>query len=540
MGTLIAIWLATMIYIERAQTLSFDEARLPDAKILRGDVVFRHDSAYMYCDSAYFYEATNSMTAMGHVRFEQGDSLMGRGQVLYYDGNTKIARLRRNCSIEHRSTILTTDSCNYDRARNVAYYYGGGRIVDTEDTLTSVRARYYPNTRIVTFRDSVHLINRKFVLDCDTLRYNTETHRADLISPTQILYEGQTTILSSLGWYNTKTEMSELYDRSTIHHHDGRFLTADTIRYDKSIGYGQLLGNLEAIDSTNYNTLSGNYGELWEVDNHGYATDRALLIDWSDSIYTYLHADTLFTEDLPVADSLPDSVYHRVRGYYHVRLYREDVQLVCDSVVYNGLDSVMTLYRDPVCWNENNQMSADTVRIYIVNGEVDHMVGINNAITIQHCLYDSLYYNQMTGKQIEATIIDGEMRLVDVSGNAETVFYPEDDTTYVGMNVTQSSFVRVYMKDKTVERVRFTSETTGTLYPLDQIPPGKDRLTPFFWATVERPTDPQDVFRVVARTERPKAGVISATMLDDENDLKEAPKKKKTEKENRNRKSKLK
>ena len=67
----------TMVYLEQAETLIFDEERHPDAQILKGNVRFRHDDALMYCDSAYFYESSNSLDAFGHVRFVQGDTLFG-------------------------------------------------------------------------------------------------------------------------------------------------------------------------------------------------------------------------------------------------------------------------------------------------------------------------------------------------------------------------------------------------------------------------------------------------------------------------------
>ena len=115
----------TMVYLERSETLNFDEKRIADAQILVGNVVFRHDEAMMYCDSAYFYEKSNSLDAFGHVRFEQGDTLQGFGDLLYYDGNTKMARLRKNVRLIHgkeaeNPTLLTTDSLNYARARGVA------------------------------------------------------------------------------------------------------------------------------------------------------------------------------------------------------------------------------------------------------------------------------------------------------------------------------------------------------------------------------------------------------------------------------------
>ena len=64
----------TKVYLEHANTLSFDQDIKPDAQILVGNVCFRHDSSYMYCDSAYFYEASNSLEAFSNVRMEQGDN----------------------------------------------------------------------------------------------------------------------------------------------------------------------------------------------------------------------------------------------------------------------------------------------------------------------------------------------------------------------------------------------------------------------------------------------------------------------------------
>ena len=101
MGTLIFILLQTMVYLERSETLSFDQERIADAQILKGNVRFRHDDALMFCDSAYFYEKTNSLDAFGHVRFEQGDTLQGFCDRLYYNGNTKLARMRRRVRLIH-------------------------------------------------------------------------------------------------------------------------------------------------------------------------------------------------------------------------------------------------------------------------------------------------------------------------------------------------------------------------------------------------------------------------------------------------------
>lgn len=127
----------TKVFLEHANTLSFDQDIKPDAQILVGDVCFRHDSSYMYCDSAYFYEKTNSLEAFSNVRMEQGDTLFVYGQYLYYDGNTQIARLRDLVRMENRQVTLFTDSLNYERIPNIGYYFEGGMIVDSLNQLSS-------------------------------------------------------------------------------------------------------------------------------------------------------------------------------------------------------------------------------------------------------------------------------------------------------------------------------------------------------------------------------------------------------------------
>ena len=528
-----------MVYLEHSETLSFDEKRLPDAQILRGEVRFRHDSALMYCDSAYFFDKENSLHAFGHVHLIQGDSIEGFGDVLYYNGNTKMAKFRKRVKLIHNgTTTLTTDSMNYDRMKDIAYYFSGGIIEDTVNTLTSTWGQYTPKNNQALFSENVKLVQEKFVLTTDTLCYNTETYQADLVSPTTIVYEHETTILSSRGWYNTETEKSMLLDRSKIIHTDGMTLTGDTIYYDKAIGYGKVLGHIESVDSTNQITLYGNKSEMWEHDEHGYVTDSALLVEWSDStMYTFMHADTLFTEHIPyqqmqliakdsvLVDSvwiLPapdtlwiDTTYLQIQAYYNVRIFREDMQAVCDSAHYNGRDSIATLCGDPVCWNEHNQVSADTVTIYIKNGSVDYLHGMGNAIAIKQ--ESATEYNQLAGKEMFAYVRDNDVYRVDVQGNAETVFYPqEEDGTYMGVNRTQSSFVKLYLENRQIERILFTSATTGVMIPTDQATDEDKYLVTFFWADQERPRKPGDVYLHPARTPRPDASAISASAEEDD------------------------
>jgi len=537
----------TMVYLEEAETLSFDEKKHPDAQILRGNVRFRHDDALMYCDSAYFYEKTNSLDAFGHVKFVQGDTLFGYGDKLYYDGNTKLARLRRHVKLVDKEMTLTTDSLNYDRNRDLAWYYSGGKIVDTVNVLTSQWGQYISHDKQALFRGNVHLVNDRFVMDADTLCYNTETYVADILGPTTIVYEEETTITTTMGWYNTKTEKSMLLKRSRIVHTDGNTMEGDTLFYDKKAGFGEAFGSIEMVDSTNHISLYGNYGQMYEKDatgyQSGYATDSALLVDWSDEEqYTYMHGDTLYTNEIPyrtfelhpndsvLIDSVltyqaPDTIwidttYNQIRAFHSVRFYRDDMQAVCDSAVYNSRDSIMALYGKPIAWSDEQQVSAEHIDIYMKDRVVDYAHGTGTAMAVQQ--KHIKYFNQLSGKEFFAYVKDGELRKIEMKGNAETVFFPqEDDGAFVGVNKTQSSFVTIFVKGQKLEKVLFTTSTTGSVYPFSEISESEMLLNGFFWADAERPKKPGDVFEHPDKTERPTQTAVSAVDTDDKNKKKE-------------------
>lgn len=504
---------ATLVYLENSETLSFDKVASPDLQILKGNVRFRHDNALLYCDSAYFFDKANSLNAFGHVRIVQGDTLFVYGDLLYYDGNTKLARLRHNVKMENRKTTLVTDSLNYDRIANLAYYYTGGKITDPLNVLTSVWGQYSPATNDALFKNKVHLKNKNFVLDSDTLKYNTKTHIANILGPTHILYNEETNIYSSLGWYNTATERSMLLNRSKVIHKDGKTMVADTIFYDKKLNYGEGFTKVEMKDTIQKSTLYGEYCYYNDQTKRGLATDSALLVDWSSKDTLCVHADTLLTSK--------DSIYNVARGFYHVRFFRNDVQGLCDSLTYSSRDSIMNMHGEPLLWADNNQLSGEFIQAFTKDKKINKIHVQRAAVAAQH--EDSIYYNQLSGKEIIAYVDSGQLKKVNVNGNAETIYYPRDDkdSTLIGLNKTQSSFVVMYMKNKKINRVVLTSASTGTMYPLTKLSGSDVYLKNFFWIEDQRPKNKKDLFVIFPKTKRIKPGAESSNSS---NDKKKKPK----------------
>ena len=245
----------------------------------------------MYCDSAYFFEQTNSLEAFSNVRMEQGDTLFVYGNYLFYDGNTQIAYLRENVRMENGQVTLFTDSLNYERIPDIGYYFDGGLIVDSLNQLSSFYGQYSPSTKLAIFNDSVRLENEQFTLYSDTLHYNTDSKIATILGPS-IIVSDSGTIYSSRGWYDTVNNTSLLLDRSQVVSGD-RILTGDSIAYNRELGFGEAFGNMSLQDTAQHVMLEGQYGFYNEKTEYAFATDSARFLEFSQGDTLFLHGDTL-------------------------------------------------------------------------------------------------------------------------------------------------------------------------------------------------------------------------------------------------------
>lgn len=458
-----------------------------DAEVLTGNVIFYHEGAYMYCDSAYLYQKTNSFEAFSNVTMEQGDTIFVYGDYLYYDGNTRLARLRDNIRMEDKSATLFTDSLNYDRVANLGYYFEGGMLVDEENELTSFWGQYAPDTKVAVFSDSVKLVNEDYTIFADTLRYNTETKIADILGPSRIVSDSGY-IHTNRGWYNTVTEESRLFDRSKVFSNDGmKVLIGDTIYYNRISGEGEVFGQMYLEDKERKNILRGNYGFYNDQTEYGLATDSAFVVDYSQSDSLFLHSDTLIM--------YTDSIYRNVKAFYDVRFWRSDIQGVCDSLHYSSQDSIIYMIGNPVMWNENNQILGYEINVYLNDSTIDKVLVKDNSLAIQYRgIKDQ--YNQLSGKEMTASFNNGELNKVVVEGNALSLYYlVEDDGTVIGLNKTESPYLSMDIEEEKLKRLKLWPTVTAITTPLPQLLPEQKLLDGFVWLDYLRPLNSSDIFR---------------------------------------------
>lgn len=479
------------VHLVHADSMHLDQMDKPNTQVLNGHVHFTHKGTALYCDSAYFYDITNSFRAFGHVRMLQGDTLSLTSEYAYYDGNDELAIARKKVVLKHRKTTLYTDSLNYDKAYGIGYFFDGGKLVDRDNTLISEWGQYDTETKQAVFNYNVTLKGKKSKVLTDTLYYNSGNSMAEMRGPTDI-YQKDGKIYTEHGFYNTKTDYSELYDRTVITNKDGKKLTGDSIYHDSNKGISHAFHNVVYIDEKNKNQLKGNVLYYDDINGYAYATNRAVAIDYSQKDTLYAHADSfkLYTININT-----DSMYRRIHAFNHVRAYRKDVQGVCDSLVYISKDSCATMYKDPILWNNGQQLLGEMIKIYLNDSTINWAHVINQALSVQQLKQDTAKFNQISSKEMKAFFSNGDIYESQAIDNVLTNYYIIDDadTTIIGFNYLETTLMRMFIENKKLHKI-WTPKFSGTMYPLTQIPTGKAFLPSFAWFEWIRPKNKNDIF----------------------------------------------
>ncbi len=474
----------TQIHIEHAETLEGALRFGKNVQALFGNVKFRHLNTLMYCDSAFLNRDSNWIEAYGSIHVIQNDTIHLYGKELFYFGNDEMAKVRKEVRMVNKNVVLTTEFLDYDRRNDLAYYYNGGKIISGENVLTSSWGYYYPQLEEVEFKNNVVVTNPDYTMYSDTMKYNTISEIVKIVGPTTIISD-QNTIYSEAGYYDTKKNIAQLEKNSSVKG-DDQLLTGDTIFYNRNNGFGEVFSRMALQDSANHIIITGDYGYYNELTKKALATKNAVMIQIQQNDSLFLHADTLR------ADPIPDTESRMVRAFRNVKFYRIDFQGRCDSMVYDFRDSINTFYHTPVIWAQENQMTAETIRLFTRNKALYKAELINNSFIISK--EDTLNYNQIKGKLMTGYMRDNQLYRIDVDGNGQTIYYPKDEDIVVGVNRAESSNMTILLEDKKINSIILRKEPTGNLNPPLILPIESQRLEGFRWLEDFRPKKRSDIF----------------------------------------------
>ncbi|TXH25763.1 MAG: hypothetical protein E6Q96_08715 [Cyclobacteriaceae bacterium] len=480
---------------------------------IAGDVIIKEGLTTFYCDSAALNRKTNILEAYGNIHINDNDSIHTYAQSLRYVGAERIAYLKKNVRLTDKKGTLYTDDLEYNLRTGIATYKNGGRIVNGKTELTSLEGVYIAETKDVYFKKNVHLKDPDRDIWTDSLLYNIKTNIATFISKTRIIGKDGSVIDTRSGTYNLATGEAIFFDRTSFSDstHSG---IADKIAYDKNTGTLQMEGNAKLVDSANQVTVIGNQIFVDTKKNSFLATRKPVMIFYRDGDSTYVAADTLFSglrkydslerrvithtdtlnTSMAVNTNSKDTSIRYFLAFHHVRIFNDSLQAVSDSLHYSTVDSTFKLFGEPVVWNNQSQVTGDTIYMYTENQKAKRFYVFNNGMIINKS--NDAMYNQIAGRTLNGYFVNGVIDYVRIKGSpAESIYYPQDDdSAFIGMNRSSGDVIDIYFVNKELNKVKFINSVDGTLYPLRQIPAELKQLKGFKWLDKRRPKNKLELF----------------------------------------------
>ena len=492
----------TKVHIENYDLMTYSKS-MGDMQRLIGNVKIRHDSAYFFCDSAYFYEKTNSFDAYQNVHIIVNDSVEIFSDLLNYDGNTRFAEFFDNVKLMDDSTTLLTEYLTYDRNLHLACYPDSATTYRGDKTLISCIGYYRDDIKEFSFFENVEVTSPKYQMYTDTLYYNTNIEKMWFEGPTTII--NKENILDGEHGYYLVDEDVAFLDKRPVMHNETQRMRSDSMFYNRNIGLAKAYDHVDMIDTSYKVVMRGDYMEMWENQGFSFATDSAYAISYDGGDSLYIHGDTLFMHFDKQKEEVEKLIARR-----NVRFFKSDMQGKCDTLTYLMADSTIRMRVNPILWAEGSQMTGTDIDIKLKDQSIDWVLQSGNAFIISEDTIEG--YNQIKGTDITSRFKDGNIHRVNVDGTkAETIYWiRDDDGSLIGIDVNDSETMVIEMENQSINLIKGFKTINETMYPESDLGESARYLPGFKWHSDARPKDKDDIFRRI-EAEMPKAESISET-----------------------------
>ncbi|MDX9854972.1 MAG: OstA-like protein [Tenuifilaceae bacterium] len=461
---------------------------------LIGNVRISHRGTIINCDSVHIMRDQNMFDAFSRVVITDGSTKL-YGDVVYFDGTTNIAKIRgKEVKLVNEEVVLTTQFLDYNTRTESAKFFNGGHVVNKDATLTSERGYYNAPKKVYSFANDVVFEGEEFRVLTDSLEYVAPKNVAYFFGPTRI-YNQENFIYCERGWYNREKDQSNFTYNAFIDNGKQRLYGQD-IFYDRQIGYAKILERVAIVDSLKNTTIFGGEASYWEKTGDAEVVKNPLLVlaetGKPDSLFLRADKFIIKTLDNDRENRQPaDSVYRKLKALGNVRFFRADLQGVCDSLVFDTRDSLLHMYVEPILWNMGNQLTADLIKAKMLNQQMDRMFFEGNAFAVSQ--EDTVHFNQIKGKNMTGIFSKGKLLRLDVLGNGQSVYYVRDEGELSIVNRSESSSIRISLKDSKVSRIVYLEKPVSNMFPVDKAPEEEITLKGFKWLNNKRPKSKMDV-----------------------------------------------
>lgn len=416
---------------------------------------------------------------------------------------------------------IYTELMLYNTVTHVATLDTTSTIISRDGTIYTSQGEYNTNTQVADlFSRSLVKAKNGNTLTGDTLFYDRVAGFGRALGNIELYDSANSVILTGdEGFYYEHNDSARVWGRALARQFaaegdadaDTLYMHADTIRTFLKITPRKAPeperpvpatapADTAAVTDSIAVTDSVTVTDSITVTDTTAITDTIAVSDTMAVPDTMAVTDTIATAEVIDLDLGNDST-HYIIAAPHVRFYRTDLQGLCDSLTLVQRDSILYLDKHPVVWSDNRQIFGNEIQVHLNDSTADWARLPDFGFMAEHIAEE--FYSQMTGKEMYATFKGKSIDHLDVSGNVQAIYLPqENDSTYNKIANVESSFLAADFKDQTIERMKMWPQTSGTMTPLYLAKKSLFYLPQFRWFEPLRPKAPHDVF------------VISKEMLD--------------------------
>ena len=519
-----------------------------DLAQFRGSVVQLEDKDHNTLRTRYLDYNTKDSLAI----FQKGGAMRDKdGQIIEsengtYDSKAKLFTFTDKVNMFTDSVFVKTNSLRYESEKNLATFGSGTNAWQKDNMLSSDCGWYNREKEVFFFNNNVHVMSDSQEGWCDSLYFYRNTSDVEMLGNAQVTdttrnvfaLAGKIQYLDSLSKVTLTREpavITETEDQQGVK--DTVYLGADKLVYYTlqmwevdSVAVVNAKKRLEVLEQDPVSSFrkkaakeAAKAAEESAKNDPNYrgktkakaSADAKVLADAKAPVAAKAPSDakapmdttalsglTMLSDSTAVADSLgtvADSIavlppkdtteIGFLEALRNVRIYRKDMQVVCDSLVYSDLDSLARMFLEPVIWQEKTrQYSSDSLFVAVAQGGIEKASLMGNAfIAIKE---DSLHFDQIKSTEMMAYFDDkGGLRRFDALGGASALFYLEENDALATVNKADSKMLSATFKEGELQRVYYFEDAKNDGYPVVQLSKEDMYLKGFKWQEERRPAD---------------------------------------------------
>ena len=452
------------------------------------------DTVRIKADSLYYHSDINLAEFWGNVQGWHTDGFLTAEEGTY-DRENEIFNFIRNVYIQTDEQEVWADDVTYDRNKNTARLLKNIQIKDTTQQAIILGDRLDYRKEPAWAEVSENPVFAAYEIDKETGSRDTLFVRADTLR----FFSAKYGTIDSL-------ELSRALVRQEIPDWgktSGKTATADTLAElsKDSLSIAPVTDYLSVPDSLTLarrERLENYLKDTRKASDSLYRTDSVLVTDYLNSVDSLFLAGTTQLNDSLFVNTEARFLY----AYKNVRAFRQDMQAICDSMVYNSIDSMLRQYGRPVLWNEENQIVADSIQFRFSRDSLYRVDFLSGSFLISQ--EDSLFFHQIKGDEMTAHIKNNDVHRFDVLGNVKALFYIPEDSIITSLNLKEASEMNVLLKNRRAERITYKKSIKSDMIPLFDLKKDQERLSDFNWRSTDRPRDRYAITSRILFTKPPR------------------------------------